>query len=195
MTPRSSAARTWTVRVRNERGGRRRVTGVIRRCRGSRSILDQSSVRVLPRKAEAPRGALLRVELDEHGGLVAHHPRVVPRLDRDHLRRDVLERAAVAVRTLDVALGEEADVRVHAEPAVDRWPHVRRPAKAGWIDGALHPSAADADDVDLGTADLAVVGSLDGCGERVHASSLLGAGLGSGQSEALEARDVGGLAP
>src|SRR5919106_3143084 len=43
MAPRSAAARTWKVRVRNERGVRRRVTGVIRRCHGFRSISDQAS--------------------------------------------------------------------------------------------------------------------------------------------------------
>src|SRR5918996_758430 len=43
MAPRSSAARTWKVRVRNERGVRRCVTGVIRRCHGFRSIFGQSS--------------------------------------------------------------------------------------------------------------------------------------------------------
>src|SRR5918999_4869108 len=45
MAPRSSAARTEEVRVRNERGVRRRVTGAIRRCHGFRSISDQSSLR------------------------------------------------------------------------------------------------------------------------------------------------------
>src|SRR5919106_159294 len=43
MTPRSSAGRTWKVRVRNERGVRRCVTGVIRRCHGFRSVSGQSS--------------------------------------------------------------------------------------------------------------------------------------------------------
>jgi cell division protein FtsB len=43
MRPRSSAARTEAVRVRNERGLRRCVRDVIRRCHGFRSILDRAS--------------------------------------------------------------------------------------------------------------------------------------------------------
>src|ERR671919_238104 len=43
MRARSSAARTWEGRVRNERALRRCVTGVIRRCHGFRSVFDQSS--------------------------------------------------------------------------------------------------------------------------------------------------------
>src|SRR5918996_2210310 len=60
MAPRSSAARTWKVRVRNERGVRRCVTGVIRRCHGFRSIFDQSSrvERRLPRARPRYRAAM-----------------------------------------------------------------------------------------------------------------------------------------
>ena len=120
-------------------------------------------------EAEAARGALLRVELDEHSGLVTDDPCVVPGLDGDDLRRHVLERAAVGVLPGDVAAGEEAHVRVHAELGLDVRAHVGRPAEARRVDDALHPPVARARDVDLGTADLAVVGSLDGRGERVHA--------------------------
>src|SRR5919106_7007771 len=60
MAPRSSAARTWKVRVRNERGVRRCVTGVIRQCHGFRSIFDQSSrvERRLPRARPRYRAAM-----------------------------------------------------------------------------------------------------------------------------------------
>jgi hypothetical protein len=54
-------------------------------------------VGVLLGEAEAACSALLRVELDEHGGLVPDDPGIVPWLDRDDLRRDVVERAAVCV--------------------------------------------------------------------------------------------------
>ena len=48
---------------------------------------------VLGGKAEPAGGAFLRVELDEHGLLVAHDPGVVTRLEDDDLGGDELELA------------------------------------------------------------------------------------------------------
>ena len=56
MRPRSFRVRTWKVRARNERGLRRCVTGVIRRCHGSRSISDQSSRRPCVNSRHSPLG-------------------------------------------------------------------------------------------------------------------------------------------
>src|SRR5918994_1975274 len=102
-------------------------------------------------KAEAARSAFLSVELDQHGRLVDHD-----------LRGDVFERTAVCVLTLNMAARQKPDVRVHANVGADDWLHVGRPAKAGRIDRALDSPVCGADDVDLGPAHLAVVGSLDG---------------------------------
>ena len=60
LRPRSFRVRTWKVRARNERGLRRCVTGVIRRCHGFRSISGQAS-RVALIKTDFPlRSARLR---------------------------------------------------------------------------------------------------------------------------------------
>jgi hypothetical protein len=90
-------------------------------------------------------------------------------IDRHHLWGDVLERTAVGVFALDVPAGEETDVGVHAEVSVHVGPHVGRPAEAGRVHGTLHAPVPGADDVDLGAADLPVVGAVDGGCERVHA--------------------------
>src|SRR5439155_3772458 len=145
-------------------------------CRTScRSLPARSSrsVPVLLRKAEAARRSLLGVELDQHGLLVADDPGVVTRLDRDHLRRRVVEGTAVGVLAGDVAAGEEADVGVHAELGADARFHVRRPAEARRVDGSLQAAVPDGDEVDLRTADLAMGGAFDCGGERVgHAGTL-----------------------
>jgi hypothetical protein len=67
-----------------------------------------------------------------------------------------------------VPAGEETDVRMHAELGLDIWTHVRRPPKTGWIHGPLHAPVGRSDRVDLGAADLAVVGAFDWIEERVH---------------------------
>src|SRR6266508_1508804 len=111
MTTRSSAARTWKARARNERGVRRRVTGVIRRCHGSpvsfRSSIYLRDVRLLhdhaPRELEllALDGLLLDPELADEGRdrgpvLVVH--------EAQRVLVDLLLR--LAIRCLQ-ALGEE----------------------------------------------------------------------------------------
>ena len=121
------------------------------------------------REAETVRRLALVVELDEDGGLVADHPRVVLRLDRDGCRCDVLERAAVRVVPRDVPAGEEPDVRVHAQLGADELLEGGRPAVARRVDRPLQPGVTDGDDVDLDPAEFAVVGSLDRREQRVGA--------------------------
>ena len=117
---------------------------------------------------EAPRSAFLGVELDENRLLVPDHPRVMTGLQYNYLGRDVFERAAVVVLTLDVPAREEADVRVHAEVRAGNGLHVRRPAESRRIHRALDASVGRTDRVDLGAADVPVIGSLDRLEQRVH---------------------------
>ena len=117
---------------------------------------------------EAARGALLGVELDENRFLVPDDPRVVTGLQHDDLGRDVFERAAVVVLTLNVSARQEADVRVHAVVRAGNRLHVRRPAESRRIHRALDASVGRTDRVDLGAADVPVIGSLDGLEQRVH---------------------------
>jgi hypothetical protein len=119
-------------------------------------------------KAEAACSALLCVELNQHGRLVAHDPRVMARLENDDLRSDVFECAAVCVLTLNMTAGQEADVCVHANLGPDNRLHVSRPAEAGRIDGTFHTPVGGTNDVNLRSAHLAVVGSLDGVEQRIH---------------------------
>src|SRR3954451_17554114 len=78
-----------------------------------------SAVRMARRHPEPVDGVPLEVELDQHHRLLADHPAVVPRFDRDNLRRLVLDDAAVGVLDVNLAAREEADVRVHAEIGAD----------------------------------------------------------------------------
>ena len=91
----------------------------------------QSPVCVRGRHPEAVHGVALEVELDQDDRLLADDPAVVARLDRDDLRRLVLDDAAVGVLDVDLAAREEADVRVHAELGADDRLHVHGPAEAG----------------------------------------------------------------
>jgi hypothetical protein len=88
-------------------------------------------VLVFRRHAEAVDGVALEVELDQHHGLFADHPPVMPRIDRDDLRRLVLDDAAVGVLDVDLAAREEPDVRVRA----CRGP-CRRSASCPWTSGS-----------------------------------------------------------
>jgi len=63
-------------------------------------------------------------------GSFADDPSVVAGFDRDDLRRRVLDDAAVCVFDVNLAVHEEADVRVHAELGAHDRLHVPRPAEA-----------------------------------------------------------------
>src|ERR671918_2406108 len=96
MTPRSSRARTAEVRVRNKRGVRRRVTGVIRRCHGFRSI----SINHLGRDALGGDEGAVR--------------------DRHLLSQELLARLRVAADLALGRLGRAKGDEVHERPGVDR---------------------------------------------------------------------------
>src|SRR5215471_4257279 len=125
------------------------------------SLIFSSRSPTVRRHAE-PRGRVAHeVDLDEHRRLVTDDPPVVPRLDRDDLRRGELQRLPVAVARRDRAARDEADVRVHADLGADGVLHVRRPAEAGLVDHALDAAGAGRDDVHLDAADDTAVGSRD----------------------------------
>ena len=120
------------------------------------------------RESETARRRGFGVELDQHRRLVTHDPRVVSRFHDDHLRCDELEGAAVSIRTLDVAAGQEADVRMHAEGRADERLQVRGPAEARRIDEALHAAVRSPDAVDGDAAQLLVSGAFDRGKQCIH---------------------------
>jgi hypothetical protein len=101
------------------------------------------------------------IEFHQHGGLVAHHPPVVLRLDGDDLRSYKLQRAAVCVLNMDLAAGKEAYMGVHAEPGADDSLHVIGPAESGRIDYTLNATGSGAYDVELEAANVAVFALIE----------------------------------
>ena len=73
-----------------------------------------SVVSVFVGDAEADGGRRLEVDLDEHGGLVADHPRVVARRHVEDRRGGEVDDAAVGVLEVHAAVDEEAGVGVQA---------------------------------------------------------------------------------
>src|SRR5262249_16262273 len=59
------------------------------------------------------------IEFNQHHWLIAYDPTVVTRLDRYNLRRLVLDDTPVRVFDVNLAPGEEPDVRMHAEVGTD----------------------------------------------------------------------------
>ena len=104
---------------------------------------------VLLGDAEAHRRGRLEVDLDEHGGLVADHPRVVAGRDVDDGRCVEVDDAAVVVLEVQRAVGEEADVGVLAALGADERAEVDGPAHAGRVDRPLDAGVADLGQVDL----------------------------------------------
>jgi hypothetical protein len=118
---------------------------------------NPSAVLVRLRHAEPANGLSLEVKLDQHGGLVSHDPSVVPRLDSDHLRSYELRGAAVCILNMDLASGQEPDVRMHAEIRADDCLHVGGPAKSGLVNHTLHATGAGSHNIDLDAADFAAL--------------------------------------
>src|SRR3954453_10348180 len=91
---------------------------------------------------EPGRSLSFEIELNHNSGLGSHYPAVMTRFDNDHLRRRKLLSATVFVSDVDLALREEANMRVHAPVRAHNRLHVCRPSKARRIDHALHPAGA-----------------------------------------------------
>jgi hypothetical protein len=64
--------------------------------------------------AEAVERVVGVIELDEHGFLVANHPRVVTWLDEHGLRRNEVEPAAIGILASEAALSDESNMNVLA---------------------------------------------------------------------------------
>src|SRR5215470_2943218 len=108
------------------------------------------------RHTEPANSVSLEVELDQHCGFVSHYPAIVPRLNCDDLWSYELQGAAVCILNVDLAAGQETDVRVHAQIRSGDRLHVGGPTKAGRVDHTLHAACAGSDDIELDTADVSV---------------------------------------
>jgi len=61
----------------------------------------------------------LEVEFDQDRSLITDNPAIMTGLDDDDLRSRELDSAAVRILDVDLAAGQETDVRVHAEIGAD----------------------------------------------------------------------------
>ena len=82
----------------------------------------------------------------------------MPGFDRNDLRSDEVERAAIGIADLNVTAREKSDMRVHAQVGTDNGFHVRRPAKAGRIDQTLHTAFPRGNDFDGDASNFAALG-------------------------------------
>src|ERR1039457_5964784 len=89
-------------------------------------------------------------------------PAIMTRLDNDDLRSRELDSAAVRILDVDLAAGQEPNVRVHAEIGADDRFHVFGPAKSRRVDDAFHATGASSNNINLGAADFAAFAAGDG---------------------------------
>ena len=108
---------------------------------------------------ETRDGVSEEVDLDEHGGLIAWHPRIVARRDIDHCRRLQFDDATIRVLEVERAVGEEADVGVLARLGADQRPEVDGPPQTRRVDRSLDPGVADDGNVDLDRSERLVLGT------------------------------------
>lgn len=113
------------------------------------------------RDSETLRRVLFEIELDHDGGLIAHHPAIVTRLDRHDLRGGKFDDTTILVLDVDLTLRQKSHVCVLTEPTADDRLHILGPAKTRRIDHSLHAARARADNVDIYTGDGAVLGARD----------------------------------
>jgi hypothetical protein len=95
----------------------------------------------------------------------------VTRFDRNDLRRFALDDAAVGVLDVNLALGEEADVGVHAEVGTDRRLHVLGPVESRWIHHPLDACGAGAGDIELDVTDVAPLRAIHRREQRIARAS------------------------
>jgi len=116
---------------------------------------NPSPVLVRLRHPEATNGLSLEVKFDQNRRLVSDDPPVVPRLDSDDRWSHELRGAAVCILNVDLAPGQEPDVRMHTEIRADDCFHVSGPAKSGRVDHTLNATGAGSHNIDLDAADFA----------------------------------------
>jgi len=83
-----------------------------------------SAVPMAVRHAQPTGGLSFEIELDHHNRFFADDPPVVTRLDRDDLRSTMLDDASVRIFDVNLAVDEEADVRVHAQLGANHGLHI-----------------------------------------------------------------------
>ena|SRR5690242_11194685 len=106
-------------------------------------------------------GLAFEVELNQHRGLVSHHPPIMPWQYLENLGSHKLQGAAVRVLNVHFAARQKADVSVHAKVGAHNLFHVRGPAKPGWINNPLHATGAHSNDIEVETAHLAVFACIE----------------------------------
>src|ERR1019366_3374345 len=92
-----------------------------------------SPVPVRLRHPELADRLALEVEFDQDCSLITDNPAIMAGLDDDDLRSRELDSAAVRILDVDLAAGQEPDVRVHAEVGADDRFHVF------WFRGRSNP--------------------------------------------------------
>jgi hypothetical protein len=113
------------------------------------------------RHAEALNRFRLEIKLDQHGWLIPHHPAIMTRLDRYGRRRGELLDAPVGILDMNLPLGEEANMRVHAAVRLGDGLHVRRPTKARLINDPLDARITGSNGIDANAADLSALRAFD----------------------------------
>ena len=121
-----------------------------------------SPVPVRLRHPELADRLALEVEFDQDRSLITDNPAIMTGLDDDDLRSRELYSAAVRILDVDLAAGQEPDVRVHAEIGADDRFHVFGPAKSRRVDDAFHATGAGSNNINLGAADFAAFAAGDG---------------------------------
>ena len=119
--------------------------------------------------AESADGVTLEVEFDQHHGLPAHNPTVMPRLDRDDLGGLVFDDATVGVLDVDFAARQKAHVGVHTQVSPDDRFHVNRPPESGGVHHALDARSSGASNFKANASDFPALGALHSRDERIQA--------------------------
>jgi hypothetical protein len=120
--------------------------------------------------AETLRRLAFKIELDDDDGL-PDHPSVVARLNREDMRRLVLNDATVRVLDVDFTTRQKAGVRMHAEIGADDVFHVFRPSESRWIDHPLDARVARASNIEAHVTEVAVRGASHGREQRIRCGS------------------------
>src|ERR1017187_3319307 len=124
--------------------------------------LLRSPVPVRSRHSELADRLALEVEFDQDRSLITDNPAIMTGLDDDDLRSRKLDSAAVRILDVDLAAGQEPDVRVHAEIGADDRFHVFGPAKSRRVDDAFHATGAGISLVQRHESDFAAFAAGDG---------------------------------
>ena len=104
----------------------------------------------------------LKIELDDHDGLLADNPAVMTRLDRENLWSLVLDHAAVGVLDVNLTTDEESDVGVHTQRRSNDRLHIDGPAEARRVDHALYARLSGTSNLEPDVADFAKLRAFNG---------------------------------